>query len=285
MVHVDARSARVAARQCVAAGRSDDGAVTVRAHGHRRRELSARHAALEMGVEQARVDAELLAVRPRRDVLSPSLARHGHQVAGDLPTVPGSPGDKVLEFADVPASCAGACRRSTSRLAEAAAEGDNVAVTELVRRTESAVWQLCAVLGSEGETEDLVQETYLRALRGLPRFRGEAPVRLWLLSIARRTCADHVRRRQRHRRIVDRMTIEAASGDAAADVGDLSATVDLLSRLDRDRREAFALTQLAGLSYEEAALVVDCPIGTIRSRVARARDDLRAAMSRDFLAS
>ena len=165
-----------------------------------------------------------------------------------------------------------------SRYAAAAAEGDNVAVAELVRRTQSAVWQVCAVLGSDGETEDLVQETYLRALRALPRFRGDAPVRLWLLSIARRTCADHVRRRQRQRRLVDRMTIEAASSGVAADVGDLSATVDLLLRLDPDRREAFALTQLAGLSYEEAAVVVGCPIGTIRSRVARARDDLRATI-------
>ena len=53
----------------------------------------------------------------------------------------------------------------------------------------------------------------------------------------------------------------------------------LVQRLDPDRREAFALTQLAGLSYEEAATIVGCPIGTIRSRVARARGDLRAAMS------
>ena len=71
------------------------------------------------------------------------------------------------------------------------------------------MWQVCAVLGSDGEIEDLVQETYLRALRSLPRFRGDAPVRLWLLSIARRTCADHVRRRQRQRRLLDRLTIEA----------------------------------------------------------------------------
>ena len=140
------------------------------------------------------------------------------------------------------------------------------------------MWQVCAVLGSDGEIEDLVQETYLRALRSLPRFRGDAPVRLWLLSIARRTCADHVRRRQRQRRLLDRLTIEAACARRRPPIaGDISATVDLLQRLDPDRREAFALTQLAGLSYEEAAAVVGCPIGTIRSRVARARDDLRAA--------
>ena len=154
----------------------------------------ARQAAREMGVEQTPVDAELLAVRPRRDGLTPSLARHGHQVAG-------------RNRQQFPASC-GRCSPTIrcGAYAAAAAEGDNVAVAELVRRTESAVWQLCAVLGSDGETEDLVQETYLRALRALPRFRGDAPVRLWLLSIARRTCADHVRRRQRQRRLVDRMT-------------------------------------------------------------------------------
>ena len=143
------------------------------------------------------------------------------------------------------------------------------------------MWQVCAALGSDGEVEDLVQETYLRALRSLPRFRGDAPVRLWLLSIARRTCADHVRRRQRQRRLLDRLTIEAA-GDGSGGCGfasDISLTVELLQRLQPDRREAFALTQLAGLSYDEAAAIVGCPIGTIRSRVARARDDLRAALA------
>ncbi|HET9546813.1 MAG TPA: sigma-70 family RNA polymerase sigma factor [Desertimonas sp.] len=165
--------------------------------------------------------------------------------------------------------------------AAAAAEGDNVAVAELVRRTEHAVWQVCAALGSDGEVEDLVQETYLRALRSLPRFRGDAPVRLWLLSIARRTCADHVRRRQRQRRLLDRLTIEAAGGGGGGSgfASDISLTVELLQRLQPDRREAFALTQLAGLSYDEAAAIVGCPIGTIRSRVARARDDLRAALA------
>jgi RNA polymerase sigma-70 factor (ECF subfamily) len=164
------------------------------------------------------------------------------------------------------------------RYAAAAAEGDNVAVAELIRHTETAVWQVCTVLGSAGETEDLVQETYLRALRALQRFRGDAPVRLWLLSIARRTCADHVRRRQRQRRLLDRLTTEAVSDGAVPLSADLSLTLELLQRLDPDRREAFALTQLAGLSYEEAATIVGCPIGTIRSRVARARGDLRAAI-------
>jgi RNA polymerase sigma-70 factor, ECF subfamily len=164
--------------------------------------------------------------------------------------------------------------------AAAAAEGDNVAVAELVCRTEDEVWRLCTVLGSDGETEDLVQETYLRALRALPQFRGDAPVRLWLLTIARRTCADHVRRRQRQRRLLDRLVIEAGAGGRVVDDCDVASSA-LLHRLDPVRREAFALTQIAGLSYDEAATVVGCPIGTIRSRVARARDDLRTALETD----
>ena len=161
-----------------------------------------------------------------------------------------------------------------ARYAAAAREGDDVAIAELVRRTQAAVWQVCTALGSPGETEDLVQETYLRALSSLRGFRGDAPVRLWLLSIARRTCADHVRRRQRRRRLIDKVVSEPMRAtESAPDVTD-----DILDALDRDRRDAFVLTQLVGLSYDEASVVVGCPIGTIRSRVARARADLQALM-------
>jgi RNA polymerase sigma-70 factor (ECF subfamily) len=158
----------------------------------------------------------------------------------------------------------------------AALEGDDVAVGELVRLTQPAVWQVCVALGSSGEVEDLVQDTYLRALGGLDRYRGDAPVRVWLLAIARRVCADHVRRRQRCRRLLERVSRHTVvHGVPAPEVVD-----DLLDVLTTERREAFVLTQLVGLSYEEAAAVVDCPIGTIRSRVARARADLLAAVAR-----
>jgi len=166
-----------------------------------------------------------------------------------------------------------------ARYAAAAAEGDGRAVAELVRLTQPAVWQLCTALGSPGETEDLVQETYLRALKAIGHFRGEAPVRLWLLSIARRTCADHVRRRQRRRRLMQRLTNEAAPLPTAIEMR-YDHDHELIDTLGPDRRDAFVLTQLVGLSYDEAALVARCPIGTIRSRVARARDDLQAAVRR-----
>lgn len=156
-------------------------------------------------------------------------------------------------------------------LVGAAREGDNVAVRELVRCTQPVIWRLCNVLGSPGEEDDLVQDTYLRAFRSLPSYRGDAPITAWLLAIARRVCADHVRVRVRARRVVEVLT---ESVDERWVEAPGNPTLELLSALDPDRREAFELTQVAGLSYDEAALVLDCPIGTIRSRVARARADL-----------
>jgi RNA polymerase sigma-70 factor (ECF subfamily) len=155
-------------------------------------------------------------------------------------------------------------------LAEAAAAGDDVALRELVLATQDSVRSLCRRLGSVAEAEDLAQETYLRALRALPSYRFEAPVRVWLLSIARHVCADHVRRKARRRAIARRYR----SAPEATWADHRVAVDDLVQRLDGDQAEAFVLTQELGLSYAEAAEVCDCPVGTIRSRVSRARAEL-----------
>jgi RNA polymerase sigma-70 factor (ECF subfamily) len=168
------------------------------------------------------------------------------------------------------------------RIAAEAAEGDPLAAAALVRATQSDVWRLCAALGDPQSADDLAQETYLRAFGSLHRFEGRSSIRTWLLTIARRVCADAVRTRRRRRLSLVRDDTEleslAAVGDADG-VAEGVAVADLLTRLDADRREAFALTQLLGLTYAEAAQVAGCPVGTIRSRVARARADLV-----DFLA-
>ncbi len=161
-------------------------------------------------------------------------------------------------------------------LLERAAEGDAVALGRLVKGTQNDVWRLCHALGSDGEVDDLVQETYLRMIRSVTSFRGESSVRTWLLSIARHTCADHVRKRERQRRLVDRIvehTVEVVEPPPAEPDG-------LLAGLSPERREAFVLTQVLDLSYEDAAAVVCCPVGTIRSRVSRAREDLLVAVRR-----
>jgi len=101
---------------------------------------------------------------------------------------------------------------------------------------------------------------------------------VWLLSITRRVCADSIRSSVRRRNLLARLPYPAAGEPAATGRSELDA---LVGALDHDRRAAFVLTQVLGLSYQEAADVCECPVGTIRSRVARARDDLTTAMSAD----
>lgn len=170
-----------------------------------------------------------------------------------------------------------------TRAALAAADGDPVAQADFVRRTQAEVWRLAAALVDPGAADDLVQETYLRAFRALPSFEARSTARTWLFGIARRTCADHLRTVTRRRRLESLLTRQRPS-PPAPDPADSVGADDLLRRLPPERRTALVLTQVLGLSYEEAAAVEGVPIGTIRSRVARARGELIEALA-DELAS
>jgi RNA polymerase sigma-70 factor (ECF subfamily) len=168
-----------------------------------------------------------------------------------------------------------------TQMALAAAGGDRAAVAAFVRRTQPVVWRVCARLGDRAVADDLTQEVYLRALPALSRFRADASARTWLLQIARHVCADHVRRSSRRRALVERIV---QRGEVAEAHPPRTGEVDLdglVADLDPDRRAAFVLTQVIGLSYAEAADVCEVPVGTIRSRVARARADLVVALGGD----
>lgn len=153
----------------------------------------------------------------------------------------------------------------------AARSPPRAALAVFVRRTQADVWRLCRRLGDASSVDDLAQDTYARAFAALPRYRGDASARTWLLAIARNTCADAVRRARRDRR---RASAAVTPATRLADGAEIDALDRLVADLDPDRRAAFVLTQVVGLSYAEAAAVCDVPVGTIRSRVARARDDL-----------
>lgn len=148
--------------------------------------------------------------------------------------------------------------------------GDDAALRDLVVATQDSVRAACRRLGSPADAEDLAQETYLRAMRSLPTYRGEAPVRVWLLSIARHVCADHIRKRSRRAGIDARFR----SRPRVVQPDERFTVDDLIRSIDPAQAEAFVLTQELGLSYDEAAEMCQCPVGTIRSRVARARSAL-----------
>ena len=160
-------------------------------------------------------------------------------------------------------------------LALAAGRGDVVALAAFARSSYRDIWRFCAFLHPSGDADDLTQEVYLRAVRALPGFRGDCSARAWLFAIARRTMADSMRARARLLRSRRQPSPVVVSGDPAEQV----AVFALLGDVDADQRAAFVLTQLVGLSYAEVAHVMRCPVGTVRSRVARARAHLVTVMT------
>ncbi|MFI5593222.1 sigma-70 family RNA polymerase sigma factor [Amycolatopsis sp. NPDC051758] len=166
-------------------------------------------------------------------------------------------------------------------LAFDAARGDQRAFEVWVRDTQADVWRFTAHLAGSAVADDLTQETYARAVTALARFAGRSSARTWLLSIARRVVVDHFRARAARPQVSGQdweTAVESESprrtGAGFEDVVELGL---LLDQLDPERREAITLTQILGYSYTEAAEICDCPLGTVRSRVARAREDLLAA--------
>ena len=154
----------------------------------------------------------------------------------------------------------------------AARDGDRSALRAFVERSQGEVWRFVAHEVGTAEADDVTQDAHVRAWRALPAFRHQASARTWLLSIARRRRG----RRSRHgARLAD-----GARADAP-DPAEVHALDALLSRLEPGRREAFVPTQLLGCSYAETATVSGVPVGTVRSRVARARTDLIEALAVD----
>ena len=169
-------------------------------------------------------------------------------------------------------------------LVEAASRGDRQAFDELVRRHQSAIVNLVrAMIGRDGEAEDLAQEAFVRAWKSLAQFRGDSTFRTWLHGIAM-----NVVRTQRSRAWRVRQLFAGAAGERAARIEPASqddgienplamrdAIDRALGQLPADLREAVVLRDLQGLEYRDIADVLGIAVGTVESRIFRARRRLR----------
>lgn len=204
----------------------------------------------------------------------PAQARHPHR---DSPVNrPVCPDRAAVEATGKKPGTFGDRDGELDRLVLNAQGGSSAALDALVRRTHPEVTRYIARRVHSDQVEELVQETYLRVLGALPRFAGRAPVRAWLFAIARNTVAD------RYRYDAVRPTCvyvhpegwDVLPAARATRFDEYLPLLTLLGELPAERRQAFVLTQVEGLTYAEAARLADVPVGTIRSRVARARDEL-----------
>ncbi|MEV5427764.1 sigma-70 family RNA polymerase sigma factor [Streptomyces sp. NPDC052701] len=189
-----------------------------------------------------------------------------------------------MPAASVPSSSAASADESTTAWALAARGGDPDAIDHFVRALHRDVIRYVAHLSADPQAvDDLAQDTFLRALGSLHRFEGRSSARTWLLAIARRAVADSHRYAAARPRPADtadwRLAVELAQPCGLPGFDDGIALLDLLAALPEERREAFVLTQMLGMPYAEAAALSRCPVGTVRSRVARARATLVALLA------
>ena len=150
-----------------------------------------------------------------------------------------------------------------------AQDGDDDAFSRVIRLCEVDVRRFSSWFSSSGhEVDDVAQETFLRAFRGLQSYRGDSTATSWLLSITRRVCLDFAEKRTKEESLTKQLmqvqTMNAAEGYSVE-------IRHLIASLPLQFREAFVLVRILGYRYEEAAIVLNCPRGTVQSRVARAR--------------
>ncbi len=196
----------------------------------------------------------------------------------------------MIDYATAQAS---ATNIDEDRLVSAAQQGDLEAFNRLVGLYQDRIFSLSArLLGDEDQAADITQDAFLSAYRNLPHFRNGS-FRSWLYRIATNACYDELRRRKRHPVISLEYEDEAEEKQLAPmDLVDASASPEkeyeqreleqaiqqALNRLNPDQRAVVVLIDLQGLDYQEAAKILGIPIGTVKSRLVRARLQLR-----DFL--
>jgi len=168
------------------------------------------------------------------------------------------------------------------------AAGDHrQALTRMAEAYSAAITRFCAALvGSRDDAEELLQETFIEALRALPRYRAESTVRAWLLGIARRLCIRHLRRRDRRAGLLRRWFRPPEPAAPMAGATGLEARLGLeLARLAPNLREAVLLRYQAGLEGADLAAALGVRPDAARKRVSLGIAALRAAMRPELTAA
>lgn len=183
--------------------------------------------------------------------------------------------------------------RAERRLVMLAVEGDRLAFDRLVLAHRDRIMTLCVrLLGDYHEGEDAAQETFVKAYRGLRRFKGDARFATWVHRIAVNTCRNRGRswwRRLSRGAVRLDKPVRTEEGMVERELGDTrmtpakeferhrtrAAIKQALAALPAKQRELVVLRDIQGMSYEEIGTVMSVPVGTIKSRIARAREALR----------
>ena len=158
-------------------------------------------------------------------------------------------------------------------LVQAAQDGDLDAFEALVRRHQPTVYRVAlSMLGSEADAQDATQETFVRAWRGLPRFRHDSAVPTWLYRIVTRRCLDLIAGRRPTEALNDTQPDPRLDPVHTAEQrARLQAVTRAIAQLPGDQRAALILREFEGLSYDQVADALNTTVPAIKGRIHRAR--------------
>ena len=164
-------------------------------------------------------------------------------------------------------------------IVEAARYGDENAYRELVNRTYKSVKSYCSVMGSPMDSEDLAQEAYVRAIRGNTPILSTENLEAFMIAIAKFVCADFIKLKAKVKSL--QVKLEAFDTEFDADIkmySDFDFDIQVLDELSGQHKQIVFLVVIAGFSYDETAQILELPIGTVRSRLNRAKEILRNSL-------
>jgi RNA polymerase sigma-70 factor (ECF subfamily) len=163
---------------------------------------------------------------------------------------------------------------SETELLARARQGDHRAFADLLRRHDAGLRALAfRIVRDATLMDDALQEAYVKAYRALPGFRGDAGFGTWLYRIVHNSCIDLMRRTRDHMPLNPELAVAGPPLEPGVIAGvDVANALDALSV---EHRSVLVLVDALGFDYGDAAEVLDVPIGTVRSRLARARRAMR----------
>lgn len=151
-------------------------------------------------------------------------------------------------------------------------------IADIARDHYEAVFRFCARRVGADRAPDIAQETFLTAQKVLHKFRGESSLTTWLFGIAHNECRRHSRRMRIEPAQLHLEVDRAGAAESEIALVGRAALYQAMARLSPDHREVVVLHELDGLTYEEVAVILDVPVGTVKSRLHHAFHNLRKLM-------
>ncbi|MBO5364588.1 MAG: sigma-70 family RNA polymerase sigma factor [Clostridia bacterium] len=179
---------------------------------------------------------------------------------------------------------------SEQELIQSAQAGNAVAFEQLIADHQKSIFSIAyRIAGNQEDAADMTQEVLVKVFRNLKNFRGDSKFSTWLYRVATTTCLDEQKKQRRHTAYSLDEELETEDGSLATDLRDTGPTPEesaerkaiqqaihlAIGKLKEEHKKVILLREVRGLSYEEIAKILKCSEGTVKSRINRARENLK----------